>query len=634
MLEKIREGSQGIIAKTILVLIILAFVFTGVGGYLTNNYDDMAASVNGEKITQNELERSFANEKARMQAQFKDMYQALAANEAYMNSLRTNVLEKLINESLQDQASKDLGLRVSDEQIKTAIRELREFQTDGKFDNERYLSLLRQAGYSVEKFRESMRADMTRQQLVQGIVASNFVIEKEKQHFAELENETRQIQMVTVSAEPLKKDVEVTEEQIKGYYDLNSNNYRTEEKVKVDYVLLKASDFNKDVKVTDEEIQQYYDSQKSRYKVAERRRASHILIEVKDDEAKAKEKITALKAKLDAGEDFAKLAKENSDDTFSGEKGGDLDWFEKDAMDKAFGEAVFALKEESETTDVVRSSFGFHLIKLTGIQAEKVKPLDEVKSKVVEMLQEQHAAELFLEKRTSLEETAFEIPDTLDDAASAADAKVQSTELVTRFGLPAPLNQPQVSQAIFSSEVLQEGINSSVIELDDQSVIVVRIAEHEASRVKKLDEVKDQVKEAVIKDKATELAKTKAQDLLKTVREGQSLEEVAKAQSHAYQAVEKLTRNSFDVTQEVRKRAFSMAVPGENDTSIDAVDLANGDVAVVRLVSKTTGTLPDDLTNVGERLARASVEAQYKAFIDSLRNESEILVAKQQETIE
>lgn len=441
MLEKIRDGSQGVIAKGILVLVILSFAFAGVSSYLGSTSEVPAAEVNGDKITKAELEQAYQSERARMEQQLGEMFAALSADERYLESIKQSVLERLVADKLIDQAAAAMGLRVSDEQIIEAIKSEPAFQTDGKFDNERYQAILRQLGYQPQTFRSMMRVDMTRRQLTAALVGTEFVLPGEAKQLAELQGQTRDIRYLVVDSAPFLAKASVTDEQVKSYYDANQGQFMSPEKVSLEYVELNAADFAKDSKVTDEEAQTYYDEHKAQYVSNEKRLAAHILIALGSDEAAAKAKAEDLAKQLDNGADFAALAKANSEDTLSAEQGGKLDWFEPGVMDPTFDTALFAL-QKGQHSGVVKTDFGFHIIKLLDIQPGTTVPFADVKTKIFAQLQEKKAVDQFYSLQSKLADTSYEVPDTLAETAKVVGVEIKTTPLFSRDDVPAALNKP------------------------------------------------------------------------------------------------------------------------------------------------------------------------------------------------
>ncbi|MGI2153362.1 SurA N-terminal domain-containing protein [Shewanella oncorhynchi] len=616
MLEKIRDGSQGVIAKGILVLVILSFAFAGVSSYLGSTTDVPAAEVNGDKITKAELEQAYQSERSRMEQQLGEMFAALSADEKYLQSIKQSVLERLVADKLIDQAAKAMGLRVSDEQIVAAMRAEPAFQTDGKFDNDRYQAILRQLGYQPQTFRDMMRVDMTRRQLTAALVGTEFVLPGEAKQLAELQGQTRDVRYVIVDSAPFLATAVVTDEQVKNYYDANQGQFMSPEMVSLEYVELNAADFAKNNPVSDEEAQTYYEEHKAQYVSNEKRLAAHILVMPGNDEAAAKAKAEDLAKQLDSGADFADLAKANSDDTLSAEQGGKLDWFEPGVMDPAFDAALFALNKGQHSA-VVKTDFGFHIIKLLDVQSGATVPFADVKAKIVAQLQDKKAVDQFYSLQSKLADTSYEVPDTLSETAKAVGVDVKTTALFSRDNAPAELNKPDLVKAAFSETVMLKGLNSEVIELEPNHVVVIRVKEHHDAGTLALAEVKANITERLKQDQANEAARAKAQELMAQVKAGATdLGLVSKA---------KLGRGAQDVDAAIVGKAFQMPTPSTTPV-VDIVGLANG-YAVVALdkVNAAEG-VSDELVNaLKQRLNAQYSEADYRGLIDSLKANAKVL---------
>ncbi|MCU8011914.1 MULTISPECIES: SurA N-terminal domain-containing protein [unclassified Shewanella] len=616
MLEKIRDGSQGVIAKGILVLVILSFAFAGVSSYLGSTTDVPAAEVNGDKITKAELEQAYQSERSRMEQQLGEMFAALSADEKYLQSIKQSVLERLVADKLIDQAAKAMGLRVSDEQIVAAMRAEPAFQTDGKFDNDRYQAILRQLGYQPQTFRDMMRVDMTRRQLTAALVGTEFVLPGEAKQLAELQGQTRDVRYVIVDSAPFLATAVVTDEQVKNYYDANQGQFMSPEMVSLEYVELNAADFAKNNPVSDEEAQTYYEEHKAQYVSNEKRLAAHILVMPGNDEAAAKAKAEDLAKQLDSGADFADLAKANSDDTLSAEQGGKLDWFEPGVMDPAFDAALFALNKGQHSA-VVKTDFGFHIIKLLDVQSGATVPFADVKAKIVAQLQDKKAVDQFYSLQSKLADTSYEVPDTLSETSKAVGVDVKTTALFSRDNAPAELNKPDLVKAAFSETVMLKGLNSEVIELEPNHVVVIRVKEHHDAGTLALAEVKANITERLKQDQANEAARAKAQELMAQVKAGATdLGLVSKA---------KLGRGAQDVDAAIVGKAFQMPTPSTTPV-VDTVGLANG-YAVVALdkVNAAEG-VSDELVNaLKQRLNAQYSEADYRGLIDSLKANAKVL---------
>ncbi|WP_434951145.1 SurA N-terminal domain-containing protein [Shewanella sp. HL-SH4] len=618
MLEKIREGSQGIVAKTILVLVIFSFAFAGVSSYLGSSTGVPAAIVNGIEIPETELEQAFQNERASLKQQYGEMFDALSADDSYMQGIKKGVLDRLVANTLVDQAAVDLGLRVSDEQIKQAIYTEPAFQTDGQFDNDRYQAVLRQLNYQPVTFRNMMRVDMTRSQLLKALVGSEFVLDGEAKQLAEVQSQTRDIRYISVDSTPFLVSADVTAEETKAFYDANLMQFMSPELVSLEYVELNVKDMVSDIVVDDAEATEYYQDNQSQYQTPEKRLASHIYAASGDDAAD-EAKLDAIAARIAAGEDFAELAKTESDDKFSAEQGGQIDWFEQGVMDAAFDEVLFSL-EKGQVSAVVKGEFGFHIIKLVDVQPGAIAAFDDVKAKIIAQIKETKALSIFYGLQTKLADTSYEIPDTLIDTANAVNKEVQTTALFTRDNPPANLNKPDLVKAAFSDQVLSSGMNSEVIELDPNHVVVIRVKQHQDAGTMSFDKVEAQIVQRLKYDKANEAAREKAATYMTQLKTGDFAISGAELIT-----VAKLDRFNQDVDAAIANKAFKMPAPEAEAVSIDTVALGAGyAVVVLDKVNAAENIDASLLQSIKDGLSRQYGQADYRAVIDSLKSKAQI----------
>ena len=619
MLEKIREGSQGVIAKSILVLVILSFAFTGVSSYLGSSTEAAAATVNGEEISESALEQAYQSERARLEQQLGEMFEALDADDSYLASVKQSVLERLVAEKLLDQSATELGLRVSDEQIRTAIMTEPAFQTDGKFDNDRYQAILRQLGYQANSFRDMMRTDMTRRQLVASLVGSEFVLPSEADYLAGIQGQTRDIRYHVIDATPYIAQAVVSDEDARAFYDANLAQFMSPETLSLEYIELNAKDMANDVVVTDEEAQTYYDENKQQYLKPEKRLAAHILVNLGDDESAAKAKADAIYAKLQAGKEFAQLAKTESEDTFSGEQGGQLDWFEKGVMEPEFDDVLFSLSN-GEYSAVVKTSFGYHIIKLLDLQPGAEAPFEDVKAKILAQLKEKHAIDTYFGLQQTLADVSYEVPDTLSEAAKELGVEVQTTPVFARNSAPAPFDKPDVLKAAFSDSVLLDGMNSDVIEVDANHAMVIRIKSHTAAGTVAFDKVKSGIVQRLQQEQANEVAREQAQELM-TAFPSTEVEFVTKTNAGRFEQ---------DIDGAIINKAFQMAQPADSAV-VDTVALASGyAVIVLDKVNAAQGIDENMLGALKQRLNAQYSEGSYRALIATLKANSEVVYSSVQ----
>ena len=307
MLEKIREGSQGPAAKIILGAVILSFALAGIGGYLGQTTEQPVAEVNGVKISQTEFSRAYQNERNRLEQQFGEYFAQIAADPNYMAQIRQGVIDRLVQQELQTQLAAELGLRVSDESVRKAMLELPYFQVGGQFSNDRYLQVIRQMNFQPDAFREYLREDMTRSQLVGAVAGTDFILENELNNNVALQQQTRSIDYLVVTKESLQAGVAVSEQEIADYYELNQPQFLAPEQVSVSYIDLNAANLTLDSSVSEDDIKAYYEQNSAQYVEPEKRRVSHILIDNSEDDDAAKAKAEELLAQLQNGADFAEF---------------------------------------------------------------------------------------------------------------------------------------------------------------------------------------------------------------------------------------------------------------------------------------------------------------------------------------
>jgi peptidyl-prolyl cis-trans isomerase D len=621
MLERIREGSQGPWAMGILALVILSFVFAGVGSYINSSASGAAANVNDEEIGLNELELAYQNERSRMESQFGESFAALASDTAYLQNFRKGILDRLISEKLLDQAAQELGLRVSDVQIKSAIVAMQEFQVDGKFDNDRYLAILRQAGFQTNNFRDYMRVDMVRRQLSQSLMGTEFALTSEAKTAHLMQQQTRDIRYVNIPAAKFVEQVSVTDDEILSYYQNNISQFDTQQKVSLSYVELTLDDLLPAMEVNEDELTEYYQQNLVDYRIDEERQAAHILFESAEQDETIAAKAEEVLVKLKAGEDFAELAKTYSSDTFSAENGGDLGWFGKDIMDPAFELAAFSLVNKGDVSGVVKSEFGYHIIKLTDVKSEQMTAFEEVKEEIITKLKTIKAEERFYEISERVKEVAFEVPDNLAEVADIAGKAISTTALFSRTNAPEAVSNPGVLASAFSFELIEDAVNSEVFELDSNHIMVVRVAEHEPERTKAIEEVREQIQQTLSAQTAQQAARDWALEVKTALSESEDVSPKLVDLELSWSEKQGVTRNDTALSRTIVDALFKLS---ETDTSV--VDLVTGDISLVQLTQVNAALEPNDqqLTSLQNRLASSKSQILYGAVIESLKAQADI----------
>lgn len=612
MMERLREGVNSIAVKIILGLIILSFVFAGVGSYLVSGGNNAAAKVGNTEIARGEFEQAYQNERNRMQSQLGDYFSNLLGDPSYVESFRRSVLDRMVNDVLLEQHAESLGLRVSDAQVRQMILDMPQFQVEGKFDQEIYQSALRRAGFSAESFAEYLRGDLVRNQLLTAIQGSDFSLPGEVNAQSKLLTQTRDVRTVKLSLADFASKVELSEDEIQQYYEQNPERYTRPEQAKIAYVELSAEQLKSAISVSDEEAKKYYDEHLDKYSSEEQRKVSHILIEG-DDETKAQ----AILDELNAGADFAKLAEEKSNDFGSAEEGGSLGWIERDVMDPAFEKAAFALENVGDVSGLVKSDFGYHIIKLDELKDSVAKPFDEVASDIKQELKDQQAVDQFYELQSELEKIAFEYPDSLDDAAKAVSQPIHTTDFISQADAPELLKTPAVMQAILSPEVKEDGLNSEVIEVAPEHIIVVRVEDVRDEMVLPLNDVREQVVAQLSKVKGEQQALELATGLVAELKEGKQA--LLNKKGLEFGDIEKLDRSSplADVV-------FAMSKPEEGKVEFAQAKDFNGDIVVIELAKVEASADAQYNDQIGTQLTQMNAQQDLAGLLSILRHTIDI----------
>jgi len=576
MLERMREGSQGVVAKSILVVIILSFALAGVSGYLGTTSENAVVTVNGEAITQQSVDQAYQNERANLQQQYGEQFDLIASNPNFAQQMRAQATQTLINDRLIAQTVEEMGLRVGDEQVKDAIRNMPEFQVDGQFDNNLYLSLLRNSNLTPSQFSTNFKSDLIRIQLLQSLVGSEFVTPLEIEQASRLQGQKRVARVLNIRSDDFAKDATVSKDEINAFYTENSQLFQNPEQVSVDYILLDAESLANEVIINDQDIQNYYDQHESDYQSDERRKVAHIMVQGTDSEAK--EKAQKLLAELNAGADFAELAKAKSEDTFSAENNGELDWLDRGVMDPAFDDTAFALTPSAPISDVVESAFGFHIIKLLDVEEQKTTPLAKVKAEVETTLRNERIREVYDDLYQRLSEVAFESPDNLDEASAEVGIDIVSTDFFSAEDAPSALDNRLVLNQVFDQSFLNEGLNSEMIELSDLKSIVVHVKDYKAEATKPLADVSEQIQLQLEEQKSDVAAKAFVESLIVKLNSGESINTELSDKKIAFTSNITVERYSRDHDAQVIQRLFQLPKPQNNEIVRDYVVTAQGDL--------------------------------------------------------
>lgn len=629
-MDNIREGVKKPWAKILIFAIVISFVGAG---YFTSALflgdPNAVAVVNGDSVSRTEFQRAYSSTRQR----YGEAYTQFIKTEEQERNFRINVLQNLINRKLTLQSTKNMGMRASDDSIRKVIVEIPALQNDGAFSSELLDKALVNIGMTRSQFKQSLQTDQILAQLTDGISKSEFVLTNELSNQYKYLGQKRSGRVLDIKYSAFSNGLVISDEEASEYYEANKDNYRQEEKITLDYIELSVEALLKAVTINDGELTTYYEENMDRYKSEESKSVSHILIASGEDtsarDIKIQEtKINELKAKLDAGEDFSALAKTSSEDEFSAENGGDLGVVEKGAMQDTFDEAVASLANVGDISAPIKTDFGFHIIKLTGMVKGEIQPIDEVKVQITEALQKQKAEELFYERSAILEEKSFEISDSLTEVAESIEVPVSTSVEFSRSTATGIFRNPEVLTAAFSDHVIDAQLNSAPISISDKQIIVMRINKHQPSEIQSLELVKDKVLTNRKLHKSKKLAIEFANNIKSKLKSNESIDELVFQKSLKWTDLDRVERTGTELPFQQLQAFFEINKTDEGSVTYDSMESAQSYTLFV-LNKVENGDLDDAEDTVKkqseQKLSRFYSDAVYASMIEQLRNDAEII---------
>ncbi|MDP2283269.1 MAG: SurA N-terminal domain-containing protein [Pseudohongiella sp.] len=611
MLQSIRDNSQGVIAKIIIGFIIGLMALFGaesiVGGFLGGND---AASVNGEEITEQELAVSLQSLMASLGAGVADFDEQL---------LRDVALGQLIDDKLLLQAANNARMVISPASIDREIINTAQFQIGGRFDQDLARRTMAAQGFSAQTYRAAVAERMLMGQLVNAYSSTAFVTQDDIARLAALEMQSRDFRFVSVPLGTRTLGEAIPEQEIQSYYDANPERFTSEEQVSLQYVVLDKNDIFNEVEIAEELVLAKYEEQRSAAVADIERRASHILLEI--GSGQTQEQVVAIaagiKQRLDSGEDFGALAREFSVDTFSAESDGDIGYTNGSVFPAAVEQALLAM-EVGQVSEPVVSEFGVHVLKLTEYAAQSFPEYEEIAERISRDLKTVEVDQLFFSRMETLANLAFE---TFDLQAISEDLglEIQESEFFGRIGGSGPVtSNPAVIEQAFSTDILNDELNSDVIELTDSMATVVRLREHRPATIQAFNEVRAEIAVLLRTQKEQEKAQDVGQQVIAALESGSDAADILAAESLSWNERTGVRRNQFDLNTEIIQNVFSLPAPEENQVVRRGFSLTNGAYVVIELQSVNAGS-PDDMPeDQRTRLAAAMLDSQGRLTFDAL----------------
>ena len=628
MLQSMRDKAKSWVTVVVVAIIAFMMAVTGLETLAPNPNNPTVATVNGEDVTRAQLMQSLEQRRRALIQQMGDQFAPSMIDEKLFTDV---VLQSLVDRTLQLQDAQAHGMEVGGEMLDTMIVSMPEFQTDGRFDRARFQTLLRNAGMTPLQFKTMWKEEVLLNQLKAGISASEFVTPAEMQRLSALENQTRDIRWLTLAASPVRDKIKPTEEAIKAYYDNHHDAFMTPEEVVVNYIKLDKKALANQVKVDADDIRQEYQIRVDELKAngKDKNKVASILIatNAKRTAEQAKARADEVLAKLQKGGDFAKLAKEYSDDPVTAKKGGDMGVVQPGFYGEAFDTALARLSV-GQLSSVVKTRYGYQVLKLVSREKPVIPKLAEERDAIINTLKARAVEGRYLQKSRELADISFESAD-LSQPAEKLGLTIETTKAFGREGGAGIAENPKVVSAAFSNDVLNLGANSDVIELTPDTSIVLRVKSHHQPQLIPLAEVQSSIVAAIKKKETAKQLKQRAEQLIARLSTTGAAK-VAKATGLTWEVHKAVKRGQAGIDREVLSKAFKMPHPASGKSDYAFTTLANGDVAVIALSGIYPGEYADAdkerMTMLSQYIASSNGRNLYSEYLQALKKQGKVKI--------
>ncbi|UDG79133.1 Peptidyl-prolyl cis-trans isomerase D [Candidatus Ecksteinia adelgidicola] len=617
MINNMRTAVNHIMFKMILVLIILSLMLTGIGNYLINIDRNYIVKVNGQSIKKTEIERLFFIEDQYINKQLNNQNLSLIEQKEYIKKMHQRVLTQLINDILLNQYAKKLGISISNDQIKNEIRNQPYFKINNQFNNDKYLSIIHQIGYTTDYFAKIVRQQLMNRQLITVFGNSDFVLPYEYHTISSLMLQHRYVQLATININQLKNKQNINNNELIFYYHKNQDQFIIPEQVKISYIPIDVTLIKKKVKVYYKDVNAYYITHKNEFSYPERKNYSVIQL---NTEQEALEVLNQLKK----GKEFSDLAKSKSIDIISRRTGGKLGWFDSNSTFKELKDAH--LTKKGQISSVIKSSSGYLVIRLNDIQFKKIQPLHEVYNLLYKKIKERKTLTeyYFLKKKVS--KAAMTKNTSLDFVEKVAGIKAIYTNWFSFDNIPSALNFKPIIKTIFDELLIKKDAlsykNSDIITISNTRAFVIRIIDKKKASIKSFDKVKSDIINQVKYNKAINQARLQGQQLLSLLKKGKGNKAMTLANLH-FGAVQKITRYSEDYSLVTTIFSLPQLI---NKMPIYAISQdVNNNVVLIKLISIQSDHLSDDkIKNFIEKIKENSTNISLSFLLNSLNKHAKI----------
>jgi peptidyl-prolyl cis-trans isomerase D len=601
------------VIQVFLALIALTFATWGIESYTRfRGSADAVASVNGLEIPR----REFDEELRRQQEQLRQMFGASFNAEAFDTpEARKLLLDGLVSQRLVSSMALKSHLTVSDDMLFEVIASIPAFQEGGQFSKTAYTNVLRSQNppMSPAQYENRLRHDLAVQQLTLAVAGAAIPSRTVAERLAAIESQKREVSEARITAQQFLPQVKIDDAKLKEYYDANAAEFRRPERVRAEYVMLSAEQLVRNEQVSEADLKAAYQERLAQLTEGEQRRASHILVKTKDEADQVSADL-----KKNPGR-FAELAKKQSQDPGSAEKGGDLGWFGRGMMVKSFEDAAFAMKQ-GETSGSVQSEFGYHIIRVTGVRAPKARSFEEARAEIEADLKKSRAGRRFNEAADTFTNMVYEQADSLKPVAERFKLPVQTTGWIVKSAAQelGALDNPKLLAALFSPEAIQNKRNTDAIEVAPATLVAARVVEHQPATQRSLDEVKPELSEMLRRREASSLAQKDGMGRLEQLRKGS-------AAGLTWSAPRMLSRRDAKGTPpDLVRQVF-----GADASKLPAyvgVPSSDGGYVLMRISKVSEAEASEKAPDMAQRIGATLGTSQYQAYVESLRSRADIEV--------
>ncbi|MEX1081433.1 MAG: SurA N-terminal domain-containing protein [Halofilum sp. (in: g-proteobacteria)] len=611
----------------IVIAIAIPFALLGIEAYLGGTSGEVAAEVNGVPIEDAQLQQQVSQRRAQLRERFGGEFP-----EVLSEGLRERVLDQLILREVLRQAATDAHMRVPNDTLAARIREQEQFRQNGQFNRELYRQLVSRWGLTEQEYEAHVRSAYRVQQLREGITATSFGLSSEGRAQAQLMREERRVGVLEYPRERAAEQVSISSEDVQAYYEDNSDRFQTSPRVRVAYIELSREALAEQVDLTEDELRAAYQSDQESTEESGERQAAHVLFEVpdgaSDEEVEAaREEAQRLRERIVDGEaDFATMAREHSDDPGSADQGGDLGFVGRDSMVPPFQEALFSLEDEGAISEPVRTSFGFHLIKLIEVRGEdesETESFEQARDQIEREIRRQKAERLFRDRAEMLQNTAYENPGSLQPVAESTGLEVEESDWFSRDEGEGVAAASEVREAAFGADVRDQGVNSDLLDLGNGRVAVLRIADEQAPQQRALETVREEIRDRLREQRIDDLLGDWSESMEARLAEGADAAELAD-DGAGYRDLGWIRRDG-EAPSQVTSAAFSAPPPSGTSSvhRVTSLDSGGRGIVIVRdaRMPEVDQAVVDE---VRSSLSQRAATAEMSAWADALRAAAEV----------